>query len=140
MVAALRHGQLRENCEPVPHDLPATLPDATTGSSSCPIRPIGGARSLVSGSEYEVAIVSVRPARDAAVMTKRMAAALLWFMTGWYAWALIAATFGLTPLFGPVLGTILAAFVAGDPMHRIWTPRASSKRINSRLKSISSRA
>jgi hypothetical protein len=73
-------------------------------------------------------------------MTKRLTAALLWFVTGWYAWALIAATFGLTPFFGPVIGATLAAFIAGDPMHRIWTPRASSERINGRLEAISSRA
>jgi hypothetical protein len=73
-------------------------------------------------------------------MTKRLAAALLWFITGWYAWALIAATLGLTPLFGPVVGTILAAFIAGDPMHRIWTRRVSTERINRRLEAISSRA
>jgi len=73
-------------------------------------------------------------------MRKRIAAALLWFLTGWYAWALLAATLDLTPLFGPVLGTILAALIAGDPMHRIWAPRASTERINNRLEAISSRA
>ncbi len=69
-------------------------------------------------------------------MTKRIAAALLWFFAGWYAWAFIASVGDLTPLWGPVLGATLAAFIAGDPMHRIWTPRVSTKRINARLQSL----
>jgi hypothetical protein len=69
-------------------------------------------------------------------MTKRIAAALLWFFAGWYGWAFIATVGDLTPLFGPVLGAVLAAVVAGDPMHWIWTPRVSYDRIRSRLESI----
>lgn len=73
-------------------------------------------------------------------MKKRLLAAFLWFAAGWYTWAFIASVAGLTPLFGPVLGAALAMFVAGDPMHRIWTPRVSSERINNRLEAIHSRA
>jgi hypothetical protein len=69
-------------------------------------------------------------------MTKRIAAALLWFFAGWYAWAFIATVGDLTPLFGPVLGAVLAAVFAGDPMHRIWMPRVSHARIKRRLESI----
>jgi len=73
-------------------------------------------------------------------MTKRIAAALLWFFAGWYAWALIAIAGDLTPLFGPVVGAALAAVFAGDPMHRIWTVRVSNDLIKSRLESIHANA
>jgi hypothetical protein len=73
-------------------------------------------------------------------MTKRVAAALLWFLAGWCAWGLIAALTSVSPLFGPVLGAAIAALVAGDPMHKIWGPRVSTERINSRLESISQHA
>lgn len=73
-------------------------------------------------------------------MTKRIAAALLWFFAGWWTWAFIANAGDLTPLFGPVLGAALAAVFAGDPMHRIWTPRVSNDRINNRLESIHAHA
>jgi hypothetical protein len=64
-------------------------------------------------------------------MTKRIAAALLWFLAGWYAWAFIASAAGLPALWGPVLGATLAVIFAGDPMQRIWTPRVSTDRIYS---------
>ena len=54
-------------------------------------------------------------------MKKRLVAALLWFYVTWYAWAFVASLTGVTDLAGPVLGAALAAFVAGDPMHRIWS-------------------
>ena len=73
-------------------------------------------------------------------MVKRIAAGLLWFLAGWYAWAFIASVGDLTPLWGPVLGATLAAMFAGDPMHRIWTPRVSTDRINSRLEAIHTQA
>jgi hypothetical protein len=69
-------------------------------------------------------------------MTKRIAAALLWFFAGWSTWAFIANAGDLTPLFGPVLGAVLAAVFAGDPMHRIWTPRVSRDLVRSRLESM----
>jgi hypothetical protein len=69
-------------------------------------------------------------------MTKRIVAALLWSFAGWGTWAFIASVGDLTPLFGPVLGAVLAAVFAGDPMHRIWMPRVSKKLIKSRLESI----
>jgi hypothetical protein len=58
-------------------------------------------------------------------MTKRVVAALLWFYSCWYAGAMIAALFGLSPALGPILGTAAAAIIAGDPRHLIWNRRAS---------------
>ena len=54
-------------------------------------------------------------------MTKRALAAILWFFAGWYAGALIALLLGVSPYFGPVLGTVAAALIAGDPFHLIWS-------------------
>ena len=60
-------------------------------------------------------------------MTKRAAAAILWFFAGWYAVAFVAMLLGLSPFLGPVGGTIAAALVAGDPFHLIWKPRPSPR-------------
>src|SRR5512143_2336014 len=54
-------------------------------------------------------------------MTKRIAAALLWFIAGWYAWNVFAWMAGMPELGGPVVGAALAALFAGDPFGRIWT-------------------
>ena len=54
-------------------------------------------------------------------MTKRVAAAFLWFYTGWYAGAMIAAFLGVSPVIGPILGAAAAGFLVGDPLRIIWT-------------------
>ena len=54
-------------------------------------------------------------------MTKRVAAAFLWFYTGWYAGAMIAAIFGVSPVIGPIVGAAAAGFFVGDPLRIIWT-------------------
>jgi hypothetical protein len=59
-------------------------------------------------------------------MKKRVAAAFLWFYTGWYAGALIAASVGISPVVGPILGVAAAGLIVGDPRRIIWTPRVSA--------------
>ena len=59
-------------------------------------------------------------------MKKRALAALLWFYAMWYAGAMIATVFGLSPALGPILGTASAALIAGDPRHVIWTKPSPS--------------
>jgi hypothetical protein len=59
-------------------------------------------------------------------MKKRALAAVLWFYSFWYAGAMIASVFGLSPALGPILGTAAAAIVAGDPRGIIWN-RAGAK-------------
>lgn len=54
-------------------------------------------------------------------MKKRVAATLLWFYSMWYAGAMIATLFGLSPALGPILGTAAAAIVGGDPRQLIWS-------------------
>lgn len=61
-----------------------------------------------------------------AAMKKRVAAAFLWFYTGWYAGALVAAAIGISPAFGPMLGVAAAVLIVGDPRRIIWAPRASA--------------
>ena len=56
-------------------------------------------------------------------MTKRVLAAMLWFFTGWYAGAMIAAYFGISPMLGPLIGAAAAGLIAGDPRRIIWTSR-----------------
>lgn len=56
-------------------------------------------------------------------MKKRVLAALLWFYAAWYAWSVFAWMVGLPELLGPVAGAAVAAFIAGDPLGRIWQRR-----------------
>ncbi len=57
-------------------------------------------------------------------MTKRIAAAFLWFYAGWYAGALIAEFLGVSALLGPIIGAAAAGLIVGDPRRMIWTARA----------------
>jgi hypothetical protein len=59
-------------------------------------------------------------------MTKRVIAALLWFYAGWYAGAMLAEFFGVSPFLGPIVGAAAAALIAGDPRHLIWQRRAAT--------------
>jgi hypothetical protein len=54
-------------------------------------------------------------------MKKRVLAAILWFYAMWYAGAMVATVFGLSPALGPILGTASAALIAVDPRHLIWS-------------------
>ena len=53
-------------------------------------------------------------------MSKRILAAILWFYTGGYAWAMAAELLGISPALGPLLGATAAALIAGDPRRLIW--------------------
>lgn len=53
-------------------------------------------------------------------MSKRIAAAVLWFFALWYLGAFIAFVLGVPDLLGPVLGVAGAALIAGDPLGAIW--------------------
>jgi len=61
-------------------------------------------------------------------MKKRALAAVLWFYAIWYAGAMIAALFGLSPALGPILGTAAGAIVGVDPRHVIWGPKPIATR------------
>jgi hypothetical protein len=51
---------------------------------------------------------------------KRIAAAPLWFLVGWYVGSVVAWTLGLGPLVAPVAAVALATFVVADPRGLIW--------------------
>ena len=53
-------------------------------------------------------------------MTKRVLATLLWFYAGWYAGAMTAALFGISPALGPIFAVAAAAIIGGDPRGIIW--------------------
>lgn len=59
-------------------------------------------------------------------MNKRIAAAVLWFLTGWYAGGYVSLILGVPELIGPILGIACAALFAGDPLDVIWTTRAAA--------------
>ncbi len=77
--------------------------------------------------QYHRGILRSFGSADAPRMTRRLVALFLWFYVMVVAWNFIAFYTGLSVLLGPVLATAVTAFVVGDPMHRIWTPRAVSK-------------
>ena len=83
-----------------------------------------GPSSALAGTSGRM--VSPPRARDPFGMTKRVVAAFLWFYTGWYAGAMIAAFLGVNPVFGPILGAAAAGFCIGDPFHVMWarSPKA----------------
>jgi len=56
-------------------------------------------------------------------MTKRVLATLLWFYAGWYAGAMTAALFGISPALGPIFAVAAAAIIGGDPRGIIWGRR-----------------
>jgi hypothetical protein len=63
-------------------------------------------------------------------MVKRVVAALLWFYIAWVGWNVVAYVTGLSIFYGPVFAAAVAAFVAGDPMHRIWPARVAEDRMS----------
>jgi hypothetical protein len=63
-------------------------------------------------------------------MTKRILAAMLWFYAGWYAGAMLADMFGVSPLLGPIIGAAAAGLIVGDPRRIIWTARANNATVN----------
>ena len=57
-------------------------------------------------------------------MNKRLLAGFLWFLTGWYAGALLAEISGLTPALAPIFGVAAAWLIVADPRRMIWTAQA----------------
>ena len=54
-------------------------------------------------------------------MNKRIAAAVLWFLAGWYVGGFIVLYLGVSDLIGPILGVSAAVLFGGDPLGIIWT-------------------
>ena len=57
---------------------------------------------------------------------KRLLAAPLWFMTGWFIGAVAAFLIGLDGALAPILAFVAASAVALDPRQMIWMPRVAA--------------
>jgi hypothetical protein len=51
---------------------------------------------------------------------KRIAAAPLWFLVGWFMGSAVAWAFGLSALLAPIVALALAGIVVADPRGVIW--------------------
>ena len=51
---------------------------------------------------------------------KRIAAAPVWFLFGWFVGSVVALTLGLGAFVAPVAAVALATFVVADPLRLIW--------------------
>jgi hypothetical protein len=85
----------------------------------------------------EWAIACVVTADDHPHM-KRIAAAPLWFLLGWFVGSVVAWTFDLNGLLAPTIALLLAGFVVGDPAGLFWSEnRAVRERAKERLSASS---
>ena len=57
-------------------------------------------------------------------MGRRIVATVLWFLTGWYATAIVAVFVGFNLAIAPFVGAAVGAFVAMDPLGLFW-PRVA---------------
>jgi hypothetical protein len=55
---------------------------------------------------------------------KRIAAAPLWFLVGWYAGSAIAWVLGVGPVLAPIVAVALTGLVVADPLRVIWNRQA----------------
>jgi hypothetical protein len=58
---------------------------------------------------------------------KRIAAAPLWFLVGWYAGSVAAWTLGLGPYVAPLAAMALATLIMTDPLRVIWDQRSADR-------------
>ena len=58
--------------------------------------------------------------RSNIALMKRIAAAPLWFLVGWFMGSAVAWAFGLSALLAPIVALALAGFVVADPRGVIW--------------------
>jgi len=59
---------------------------------------------------------------------KRIVAAPLWFLVGWYVGSVAAWTLGLGPLVAPIVAVGLATLIVVDPRRVIWDRPAANER------------
>ena len=58
--------------------------------------------------------------RSNIALMKRIAAAPLWFLVGWFMGSAVAWAFGLSALLAPIVALALAGIVVADPRGVIW--------------------
>ena len=54
-------------------------------------------------------------------MKRRIFATFMWFYAWWYAGAIVADVFHVSPMLGPIIGAAAAALFVGDPRRIIWS-------------------
>ena len=59
-------------------------------------------------------------------MKRRILATFLWFYAWWYAGAIVADVFLVSPMLGPIIGAAAAALFVGDPRRIIWSDPGSA--------------
>ena len=59
-------------------------------------------------------------------MTKRLAAAYLWYAVIWFGYEIAWTVTGVPRIVGPVLAASVAVFVTIDPFHWFWSRPESS--------------
>lgn len=59
-------------------------------------------------------------------MKLRIVSVFAWFYTGWYAGAILADMFGVSPLLGLIIGAASAGLIVGDPLRLIWIRAGTS--------------
>jgi hypothetical protein len=60
-------------------------------------------------------------------MKRRILAIFMWFYAWWYAGAIVADVFGVSPMLGPIIGAAAAALFVGDPRKVIWSSRSMGR-------------
>lgn len=60
-------------------------------------------------------------------MTKRLVAAVLWFLSIWFAVGLVGDLMGRPTDVGAVLGALIAGFVWMDPTGALWGPKTPAR-------------
>ena len=69
---------------------------------------------------YDFAMVVAAIGRHNSYMSKRLAAATLWFFAGSYLGSYLPYWSGVSDLLAPLTGLLAAAFFTGDPLGIIW--------------------
>jgi hypothetical protein len=59
---------------------------------------------------------------------KRLVAATLWFVNGWFFGAVAAWAFGVSPVLAPILALATAGIILADPRQIIWSHSVGSTR------------
>ena len=67
---------------------------------------------------------------------KRIAAAPLWFMVGWFIGSMTSWFLGLGPLVAPLVAIALTSFVVADPRQFIWERPATGSSTSSGAETI----
>jgi putative effector of murein hydrolase LrgA (UPF0299 family) len=63
-------------------------------------------------------------------MKRRILATFMWFYAWWYAGAIVADVFHVSPMLGPILGVAAVALFIGDPRKIIWSTRSMEQAPN----------